>query len=72
MAPDVVTGGEFAGLALEREGPEETFARAALEPIDEQAENLVQAWLFNQDWLLTGSTTYLRALRALRGAPRDP
>jgi TIR domain-containing protein len=72
LAPDVVTGSEFAGLVLERGGAEETFAPAALEPIDEHAENLVQAWLFSQEWLLTGSTMYLRALRALRGAPLDP
>jgi TIR domain len=72
LAPDVVTGGSFDGLAMEREGPEATFRRDSIEPWPDGAETLVQAWLFSQDWLLTGSTGYLRALRTLHGASVDP
>jgi hypothetical protein len=72
LTHDVVTLREFVGLVLEREGSEETYAREALEPWPEHAENLVEAWLFRQDFLLTGSTRYLRMLRVLRGAPVQP
>ena len=58
---------------MEREGPDATFAgRDSIEPWPDGAETLVEAWLFGPDWLLTGSTGYLRALRTLHGAPVDP
>lgn len=72
MASDVVTMREFASLSMDRVGSEETVVREALEPWPEHAANLVEAWLFHEAWLLTGSTRYVRILRALHGAPLDP
>lgn len=71
LSHDVVTMREFVALGLERIGAEETVLPVAVEPWPESADTLVAAWLFSEEWLLTGSTRYVRALRALDDVPEQ-
>ncbi|HEX7298768.1 MAG TPA: toll/interleukin-1 receptor domain-containing protein [Solirubrobacteraceae bacterium] len=72
LAHDVIAAREYAHLVMERDGTEETFASEALHPWPADARHPVEAWLFRQEWLLTRSTRYVQALRALHERSADP
>lgn len=71
MSHDVVSMDEHVHLFMDSSEPEQTFSAKELDPWPEFAEDLVQAFLFSDGWLLTGSTRWLKALRILDGFPPD-